>query len=533
MTAAQRFGADASTEPTVAERICSRLDGLPLAIELAAAQLRYLDANEMADRLDERLDVLDDAAVSGERHSSLHSVLTDTIATVDSDDRGLLALMSSFPSTFALDDLVGLAQDEIRAVDRGVRSLVDRSLVVRERRGRRFRLLETVRRFARDSCTDAELAELDDRHLEWCLRTLGEDPAPALFDFDRAAWCSSHHDSLRAATMHATATGRHRDAALLTTGSSLSLHADIGPRAADALSRIADHVRGPGVADDAALRARLHLAGVMCGMAIRSPAKIAEHGEQAVIEATDSADALLRSAALVLRSWSTIFVDPDTAVDDTARAAELAAAADAPDGRDFADGYRAFHLAMLRRYDESVELAEAVIARSTADSANQYPRHVAVAALSAVTCIHEPAAVAGLADDVQNTPSVTNNMWSNDLLAATIHASNGVVGSASRIAHDIRRRLDQAGQDPFPDLFLPPAALAVRTGELDLARRWTAAVRATERPTQSFQATIIYRRLRDKVGDLPVDLPGTTDEIGSEAMSWLADRAAASAAPTV
>lgn len=531
LAAAERFGAPLDgIGPDDARRICRHLDGLPLAIELAAAQLRHLDASALAERLDRRFDMLADQVRPGrERHASLQSVLADTWDTLDTAGRALLEQLAAFPATFALDDLVELAATDSasvpREVERALGGLVDRSLVVREAgRTSRYRLLETVKLFTRQQCDAERTGEVDDRHAAWCLAMVGDDPRRHLFDFELADWCIAHHADLRAAGRHLRAGRRTDDAARLLGATALAMHIDTGPRAAATLELIESDLDT--VVDDAMIT-RLHLTAVMCGMATRAPSVIAEHGGRAVVSARRSTDPVLLNAALVLGSWSTVFTDPDAALEMTGEASDLAAAADEPQGRDFADGYRAFHLGVVRRYDEAEELARAVVERAPTDERVTYPTYVGAEGLASLLCVDDPAGALEWTDELIGPASEHNSMWARDLVEAAVRASIGDAGAAHAIATTIADRLDQAGQDPWPDLLIPAAAHAVHRGETARAAGWLHAVRTAGRPTQSFQATVIYRRLREAVGTTEPDEPDgdTLDDIGRAALAWLAAQA--------
>jgi hypothetical protein len=380
-----------------------------------------------------------------------------------------------------------------------------------------------VKLFARQRCGVDRAREIDDRHATWTLAAVGSDPRRYLFDFDVADWCADHYGDLRAAGRHLVRTDRRADAGRLLAASALAMHADIGSRAAATLEPVDAAIAA---IDDDALAAQLHLTAVMCGMATRSPTTIAEHGQQALAAAHRTGDPVLVNAALVLCSWSTVFAAPDAALAMTVEAGKIAAEANDPAGCDFADGYRAFHLAMMRRYHEAEAVAQAVIERAPTDARRSYPTHVALAALTSLTCVHDPTGALPWADEVLAVPSERNSMWANDLVAATIRAANGDATAATAITAAIRDRLEQAGQDPWPDLLTPAAAYAVHRGETARAAVWLDAIHAAGRPTQSFQATILYRRLRDAVGGAHADEPvGTTlEEIGDRALTWLASQ---------
>lgn len=530
VSAAARFGADVGhADPAVLTRICRSLDGLPLAIELAAAQLRHLDPTALADRLDRRFELLErETTIGPDRHASLHAVLDDTWAALEPDDRHLLEQLGRYPGSFTLDDLCAVAEvggaASVRSAESGLGSLVDRSLVVREAIGpSRYRLLETVKLFTRQHCDDDRRREVADVHAEWCLASVGSDPRRFLFDFDVAEWCTEHHADLRVAGDHLRASGRVDDAAMLVGASALAMHIDAGARAANTLERIDRDLTA--VHDDGLLT-MLHLAGVMCGMATRSPADITRHGVAAEEVARRTGDPVLVNAALVLRSWSAIFDDPDLALAQTSEASDLAADAGEQLGRDFADGYHAFHLAVLRRYDEAEALARVVVARAPHDERVSYPTYVGAAALSALLCVDAPEEALRYCDGPLGPPRDGVSMWARDLVEAAVRASTGDAPAAAAITRTVLARLEWAGQEPWPDLLIPPIAHAVRIGDLQRAAGWLDATRAAGRPTQSFQATVLYRRLRDAVIGRPatVDPAGDVASIGRAALAWLADQ---------
>ncbi len=128
---------------TTVERICHRLDGLPLAIELAAARARHLPVGELADRLDAGLEILDRPAHRG-RHVTVEAAIDWTWELLDNEERLTLSRLSALPRTFDMElaDAVtaGAAHVVLRLLDR---SLVSQTLGATE--PRRFRLLNSIR----------------------------------------------------------------------------------------------------------------------------------------------------------------------------------------------------------------------------------------------------------------------------------------------------------------------------------------------------------------------------------------------------
>jgi predicted ATPase/class 3 adenylate cyclase len=162
--------ADATVDPRRWDRadlveLCTRLDGIPLAIEMAAARLRSMSPRQVIDRLDDRFHVLRSRRRGGnERHRTLLATLDWSYDLLDPDERLLLERLGVFAGTFDVEIAeVVCADDHLDALDVAdlLDSLVERSLVVpvRGRSGGRFRLLETVRHYG--SMHLAERGDLD------------------------------------------------------------------------------------------------------------------------------------------------------------------------------------------------------------------------------------------------------------------------------------------------------------------------------------------------------------------------------------
>ena len=147
------FQADDATRATIAQ-ICSRLDGLPLAIELAAAHTRSLSVDEIAERLGNRLSFLTHGPRSHvDRQRTLRSTIDWGYSLLSRDEQTLFAHLSVFSGGFTLDAaeaICGGGEVSAAEVYDLLSSLVDRSLVVRRfHRGRaRYYLLETIKEYA-------------------------------------------------------------------------------------------------------------------------------------------------------------------------------------------------------------------------------------------------------------------------------------------------------------------------------------------------------------------------------------------------
>ena len=151
---------DEQTAPLVVS-ICRRLDGLPLAIELAAARLRSLSLSGLAGRLDQRFRLLTGGSrTAPERHQTLRATVEWSYSLLSAAEQVLLGRLSVFAGSFDLDAaeaVCGFGGIEAFDVADLLGSLVDKSLVVAEPAGPalRYRLLETIRQFAAERLTGA------------------------------------------------------------------------------------------------------------------------------------------------------------------------------------------------------------------------------------------------------------------------------------------------------------------------------------------------------------------------------------------
>jgi predicted ATPase len=136
-------------DPRVVE-LCRRLDGLPLAIELAAAQLQHLSLTELVDRIDDLLTLLVGGRPrAGERHSALAATIAWSYDLLSEPSRRLFDRLGVFPAGFDLPTVEALVDDGAPGtVTNLLGDLVGKNLVVHDPGSRRYRLLETIRLFA-------------------------------------------------------------------------------------------------------------------------------------------------------------------------------------------------------------------------------------------------------------------------------------------------------------------------------------------------------------------------------------------------
>lgn len=191
--------------PAVAE-ICARLDGIPLAIELATARVRVLSPEEIRSGLDDRFRLLTGGSKQGmPRQQTLAASVEWSHDLLDEAERVMLRRLSVFAGGFTLDaaEVVcsGDGIEPLQVLDL-LTSLVDKSLVVgdEDRFQTRYRLLETIRQFALPRLqASGETEATRDRHLAVQSRLAAEAESRFLMDDEFTARQEPEHDNLRAA----------------------------------------------------------------------------------------------------------------------------------------------------------------------------------------------------------------------------------------------------------------------------------------------------------------------------------------------
>lgn len=161
------------------EEICRRLDGVPLAIELAAARVRSLPPADLLERLGDRLRLLTGGRrPGGERHRTLRATIGWSYDLLAAPERTVFDRLSIFAGPFDLSaaETVAASGDlDAVEVDDVLGGLVERSMLVAESGpfGRRFRLLETMRQFGMERLSESGGADaVADRHTAWVLDRL-------------------------------------------------------------------------------------------------------------------------------------------------------------------------------------------------------------------------------------------------------------------------------------------------------------------------------------------------------------------------
>jgi predicted ATPase/Tfp pilus assembly protein PilF len=202
-----RFALVKENVPAVIQ-VCRQLDGIPLAIELAAARVKVLTVEQIVTRLEDRFRLLTAGQRTvAPRHQTLRAVIDWSYDLLSETERTLLHRLSVFAGGCPLEAAeavcAGESIDEYEVLDL-LGALVDKSLVLVDEHGQeaRYRMLETIRQYAREKLEASdEAASLQGRHRDWYLQ-LAEEAEPELRGPEQCVWLDrleQEHDNLRVA----------------------------------------------------------------------------------------------------------------------------------------------------------------------------------------------------------------------------------------------------------------------------------------------------------------------------------------------
>ncbi|HYK29137.1 MAG TPA: adenylate/guanylate cyclase domain-containing protein [Streptosporangiaceae bacterium] len=205
--------ADERTTSVMAS-ICRRLDGMPLAIELAAARLRSLSLTELRDRLDQRFRLLTGGSRTAmARQQTLLATVDWSYALLTRYEQLLLRRLSVFQESFdlaAAEAVCGFGDIERFEVTDLLGSLVDKSLVMAEQSGgtTRYRMLETIRQFAAERSIERDESDARDVAAAHCAHYLSvaEAAEPHLTGAEQGRWLARldlDYPNIKRATVHA------------------------------------------------------------------------------------------------------------------------------------------------------------------------------------------------------------------------------------------------------------------------------------------------------------------------------------------
>jgi predicted ATPase/class 3 adenylate cyclase len=202
---APHFVVDKDNAPHIAQ-ICYRLDGIPLAIELAAARIKMMSVEQISKRLDDRFRLLTGGARTAlPRQQTLRALIDWSYDHLSENEQLLLRQLSVFAGGWTLEAVeeVCVGQDDILPYDilDLLTQLVNKSLVVVIAEGSqsgetRYRMLETIRQYAREKLLEAGGSEvIRDKHLAYFVK-LAEQAESELYRSDELFWMNKLEDEL-------------------------------------------------------------------------------------------------------------------------------------------------------------------------------------------------------------------------------------------------------------------------------------------------------------------------------------------------
>ncbi|MFI6941807.1 BTAD domain-containing putative transcriptional regulator [Streptomyces sp. NPDC050418] len=328
----QDFVLDDSTLDAVL-RICRGLDGMPLALELAAAKLRSMNVEQIARRLDDRFRLLSSGSRTAlPRQRTLLALVEWSWDLLDEPERTLAARLSAFPGGATLEALEAVCADELLPADDILYvagALIEKSLVVESDEGR-YRMLETVRAYAgrRLAASPEDSARITDRLAAYCL-DLAEEHEPLLRtgrQLRAIAVFDAEHDNLAHALRTVRESGdRERaarfGAALLWYWGIRGMSSQFETHLAEVGAPAEGSGSAPGTEGGTALAAEFHPAGLLLRMSQVTFAH-GESGPADLPRLLDSPDPWVRASAHLAHDFA-LSQEGDLAAGAASRAAAL------------------------------------------------------------------------------------------------------------------------------------------------------------------------------------------------------------------
>jgi predicted ATPase/DNA-binding SARP family transcriptional activator len=297
-------------------QICARLDGLPLAIELAAARVSALPIEGIAARLDDRFQLLTGGPRTAlPRQQTMRATLDWSFELLSELEQVLLRRLAVFAGGCTLETAEAVCRDE-DAMETSVLDLLSRlvhkSLVLvaaatdgSEEAEARYRLLETVRQYSLEKLEVAgEMAAVRDRHLAWHT-ALGEEAVVHLRGHAQLLWLDRlerEHDNLRAALQWSVADPRRSVAALRLAGAIWPLWALRGY--AREGRRWLEQTLAAGAAAPADLRARAHHSAAELALLQGDYAQCQAEGALGLTAYGETGDRVGRARVLTAMGWA-------------------------------------------------------------------------------------------------------------------------------------------------------------------------------------------------------------------------------------
>jgi len=524
-SAAERVGVTVDqSDASLVARVCRSLDGLPLAIELAAAQLRQMDITELAERLDRRFELL--ARRRGGRQASLLAIVEDSWHMLDPAEQELLLQLAAFPTSFGIEDVEAVCRGRSHYPARLLGALVDRGLVSHGDDGR-HRLLETIKLFARQQwASSADPESYVGNHRRWVLDEIrSRSPEEWYTSADGVRWGIRHYDDHRVVEDQLAAAAATDELSLLLAGLTYTYHSEYSSRAAAVIKRLDEYLAT--LVFTGRQRAALHLVSAGACLPARQPTELAEHLSHAQRLFTEHDEPQGASYALIFLATIAGVRDTSTALGQIDEAARIAEQADAPAIAELALAFRAAILAMGGAVDQAARQLDDLHPRLERRSARDYARQCHNLVDLGVNIVRDPLASRRAAQHVmayiEDIEGSRPKYWPMLTMTCTAYAACGDVATTRELVARTEESAAVSGDRTLPDLLVPIAALAWALDDRDRGRRLVTAVRNSPTMTHGFYTTIAYRQLRDDLGLLDAGIVGSADldEIRDDALSWL------------
>ncbi|MFJ4090280.1 ATP-binding protein [Kitasatospora sp. NPDC089913] len=476
-TAAAGVAPDPALRDGVAA-LCERLDGMALAIELAAARWPTLGLDGLRAGLSDQLRILAGGPRADDRHRSVRAVLDWSHELLEPADRALLRRVSAFVLPFtagAAVEVAGFAPLDAGAVADGLGRLAEQSLLtaVPSAHGTRYRAQETIRQYGAERLDGAgESARTRGRHLDWCLSgadglARAADEEPQVREVDRQTGFDALAEELRAALAWAAGRPERRpDARRLALGlAGLAFDRHLLGEAQQRLEQAAalaggspdDGAPGRGSSTDdspadgaAALREAARVAG--CRRLGDDMYRLHRAAAAAALDAGDRAGATrdLAAAATVAHRFSSTFARLPAAAEVTALLARA---------RDLSDGSPAASAALA--------LAEAAVLADAYGSVQGSPDNTARETV-------------GYAERAVALARRTGDPVAESAALDALSGAHSWAGQPFAAAEAARRRVELLALAPRTpataheqvDALAMAAATAIGVGEPDRARQW-------------------------------------------------------------
>ncbi|MCP2335029.1 LuxR C-terminal-related transcriptional regulator [Actinomadura rupiterrae] len=491
---------DAGTRRAV-RTACARLDGIPLAVELAAAWSGTLSPEEILRGLDDRFGLL----VRGPRgvparQQTLAASMAWSHGLLDEPDRVLFRRLGVFHGGATLDMARRVCGSDTASglfhgsdVLPGLRSLVDKSLLTAEvGETTRYRMLETVRQYAAAALADApDAGAVRDRHLDACL-DLARDAAP-LLDRGKDAWRAAitpERENLRAAAEY----GLTLDDP--SRGRELAAHLPwlwhLGGRGPEGLVLLRRAIEAR-PSDRSALQARL-LTGLALVADTNRPQGLDYDVAEAALEiATEAGDAETAALARLLCAVGLLGIDPDAARETAGQALAQARTDEAAAGSGFvADGATAL-LGMIHQLRDEHDRAVLLLRAAVEGLAGRGDRGVASTALAflAESALHtgdlpEARRLADEAVEIARPLADQHRIGLAASVLAAVEITAGRVDAARDVLEPMIRMLEETRPPFVPGLHRAIGHLLLAEGDPEAALGWLT------RPEAAHPQTFVY-----------------------------------------